>query len=370
MRGTQKKKMNNITYLFGAGASAGTDVDNPIIPLVKHFPDKIHEFRTWVGNTVLNPNHGLSNVQEDIIKDLTFAHRGCKEHASIDTFARELSLKEKTEELNTLKRVLDAFLIYCQFNDFKLDKRYDAFIAGILTRALNDELVFPGTIKILSWNYDIQFELTSRNYIEKIGDEAVTRYMLQMIPHQSNFKIIPNWFSYVKLNGSSGAEIIDDSYQRKWQEYITFIESPSDEKFLSQLLRSYRERNNKSIVPALTFAWEHSPMAMHSLESAKAIAEITNTLIVIGYSFPSFNRAVDKALIRAMKNLREIIIQVPDYFITEAELKVNDILSSIGRDYDTGVSTKVKVTAYPGVSEFFIPTTFYRDAILEIKPEG
>lgn len=360
---------NNITYLFGAGASAGSDPKDPIVPLVKDFPDKINEFRTWVGKIRLNSIEELDDVRDKLIDDITSVHRGCKKHASIDTFARELSHKEKNEELVILKSVLDAFLIYYQFKEFRLDKRYDAFIAGILTRAINDELFFPGNIKILSWNYDIQFELTSRNYIERIGTEALTRYKLQMIPHQSNYQIVPDWFSYVKLNGSSGAEIIDDKYQRRWQEYITFIDSPCDEGFLSQLLRSYKERKEESKISALTFAWEHSPMAMHSLESAKAIAEITNTLVVIGYSFPSFNRSVDKALLRAMKSLREIIIQVPNDFITEAELKVNDILSSIGRDFDTDVLPKVKVTPYPGVSEFFIPSTFFHDAVLEIIPE-
>jgi hypothetical protein len=99
-------------------------------------------------------------------------------------------------------------------------------------------------------------------------------------------------------------------------------------------------------------------MSAHSDECAHDIAGNTNTLVVIGYSFPSFNRSFDKTLISEMKELKEIIIQVPKESIDEVVLRIKSIRNDL------------LITPYTGVEEFYIPTTFFPEEVLTIKPEG
>src|SRR5690606_32094748 len=44
---------------------------------------------------------------------------------------------------------------------------------------------------------------------------------------------------------------------------------------------------------ALNFAWERNEIQKHAISLAKHILENTDELIIIGYSFPNFNRSVD-----------------------------------------------------------------------------
>lgn len=345
--------MNNITYLLGAGASANA------IPLVKDFSKELNEFRNWVNGTIIRSPVNLITVRDKFDEDLAAVYNGCKGHYSIDTYAKKLYITKNKEELKKVKRILDAFLMYLHFNiSNTIDERYDAFIAAILNEAINDEFYFPSNVKILSWNYDIQFELASRNYFIGLTSEPLCKQRLQMIPHSTNYKISTNRFSFVKLNGTSGAEIVKDKYKRKWQDYITFIKFPSDEGLLTRILHNYLERNDNNTIPSISFAWEHNPMSAHVMESAKAIASTTNILVSIGYSFPSFNRSIDKALLSEMKELKEIVIQVPEDSIKEVSSKVKSIRNDI------------EITPYTGDKEFHIPSAFFPEGVLEIKPIG
>jgi hypothetical protein len=238
--------------------------------------------------------------------------------------------------------------------------RYDAFIAAIMYHTVNNEFYFPSNVKILSWNYDIQFELASHNFFPGLSDEVICKYRLQMYPHSTNYQINTNWFSYIKLNGSCGGEIKEDtgSFVKKWQESIDFLKSPDDSRLRTKILFNYNEREFKNIDTSITFAWEKSPMSAHSDECAHDIAGNTNTLVVIGYSFPSFNRSFDKTLISEMKELKEIIIQVPKESIDEVVLRIKSIRNDL------------LITPYTGVEEFYIPTTFFPEEVLTIKPEG
>ncbi len=55
----------------------------------------------------------------------------------------------------------------------------------------------------------------------------------------------------------------------------------------------------------LTFAWEKDPVKEghlnHGIEIAKKFAEQTEVLVIIGYSFPFFNREIDNQIFEAIK---------------------------------------------------------------------
>jgi hypothetical protein len=50
------------------------------------------------------------------------------------------------------------------------------------------------------------------------------------------------------------------------------------------------------------FAWEKTNVALQAREYAKAILSETDILVIIGYSFPTFNDEIDKELFTALKN--------------------------------------------------------------------
>ncbi len=344
---------NQITYLFGAGASANA------VPVVSNFAKNLNDFRNWVGLTKGPLLDHIKEIRGRFIEDLTIVIEGCKDHYSIDTYAKKLYLTEQHEKLKRLKRILDAFLIHIHFTgNNNIDKRYDAFIAAIMQEGPNNEFYFPSNLKILSWNYDIQFELASQYYFSGLKPEIICNNRLQMIPNHSKPIINTQLFSYVKLNGTSGAEIIKDRFYMKWQDYITFLGSPSNSGLLTKILYDYNERRDANIVPALTFAWEHNSMSVYSWESAKDIAEKTNILVVIGYSFPSFNRSLDKTLLNSMPKLEEVVIQTKDN-------TVNEIISKV-----SSIRNDITINSHIGVEEFHIPTSFFPEEVLELKPEG
>ena len=69
-------------------------------------------------------------------------------HASIDTFAKKLTLTDNKADLHRLKEVLVIFFSLLQGSG-KSDLRYDTFIVSLLER-LEDGFCMPGNINILS----------------------------------------------------------------------------------------------------------------------------------------------------------------------------------------------------------------------------
>jgi len=157
--------MNDICYIFGAGASRNA------LPIVREMPDRISE----VANLLEKSNfdfpvddkfskelgvESISEIHEVFLADLNWLKHQCSKHASIDTFAKKLSIRSKhyrdkyANDLNKLKAILSCFFIIEQTRK-PIDFRYDQFWASIIEDDISN---LPSNIKILSWNYDFQFE--------------------------------------------------------------------------------------------------------------------------------------------------------------------------------------------------------------------
>ena len=74
---------------------------------------------------------------------------------------------------------------------------------------------------------------------------------------------------------------------------------------------------NEEATLFFNYAWEskvnnhefQSPLVQTAILNAEKIAEMTDILVVIGYTFPLFNRTIDNALISKMKHLTKVYIQ-------------------------------------------------------------
>lgn len=76
----------------------------------------------------------------------------------------------------------------------------------------------------------------------------------------------------------------------------------------------------------IKYAWENDPKI---LEKCKTILKNTDVLIIIGYSFPAFNRKIDSELLKSLKQDAKIYYQDP--FASKSV--INNIQKSINQDF-------------------------------------
>lgn len=101
------------------------------------------------------------------------------------------------------------------------------------------------------------------------------------------------------------------------------------------------------------FSWESDQSFIdkylgynYNREVAIKIAEETVYLVLIGYSFPVFNRGLDKALIDSMKSLKKVCIQDPN---------CESIKSIMEREFDIFKDNKIPFQLEKNTAQFLIP---------------
>ena len=317
--------MANVTYYIGAGASAGkrsqsgsileglpcvNEITNRLGGLIMRLQRaKYHEGDFDWTNSYLGFRSlaDWENAKQRLIASLQVLYDACNRNATIDTYAKKLVLQEKRAELEQLERLLTLFFILEQVLN-KPDSRYDTFLANIL----QNRRQFPENIKVLSWNYDSQFEIAydeyDRDYRLNIGSKLSKEYQP---------------FDILKINGSAtfvgGMSI--PKYRRGLLEDIhkkhpNINEGSIDpiEKILPTIVMLYQMyvgevnpmRENKT---NLSFAFDYTRPTDVLYRRANEIIGATNALVVIGYTFPFFNREIDRKLLEFLNSDATIYIQ-------------------------------------------------------------
>lgn len=304
--------MGKVVYLFGAGASYGVrDYKNPSLsydfkepkdqgvisisrltcpnileglPIVQELPERMTYILGIVYSAMLHipvENDKRKHLSQ-LANDIKWLRDGSARHATVDTFAKKLFLTGRIEEYDRLKRTLCAYFLLEQLTN-NVDKRYDAFLAAILGSNASD---LPDNIRILSWNYDVQLELAYSEYLQDNNLDTIEQAILCF-----NKTIDVNsyrtgvGFRVIKLNGSALM------YNKSTRSiYNPFIDSTSGAlNNVSSLI--YNSNNNC----ALSFAWENADDFF--FEKLKRNISDAEVLVVIGYSFPFFNRSIDTILL-------------------------------------------------------------------------
>jgi hypothetical protein len=315
----------NITYLFGAGASAYA------IPTIEDIPERLKKFYQYLdkieksppGPTVISqhsdyhlekPNSQLKNDIQWLIGNLAYA-------TSIDTLAKRLFIK-KSKDYFKIKALMISFFVFEHFRKpvydsihpeseynpqntatRNIDHRYDNFFASLIQKDFHD---LPN-IKILSWNYDMQFEMAFDEY-SGLGDFIKNQVYLQVFPSHEVRGFDNNRFGILKLNGSL-------QIRRRNDDILALL-------YPDKSLQLYSLVNNlindyKSLIeidrpdPYLFFSWENTDINIQTKDIAREIANETDILIVIGYSFPYFNRVWDSEIFGNMKKLQKVYFQAP-----------------------------------------------------------
>lgn len=298
-----------ITYLFGAGASCKT------LPILREMPGAMANQMDFLNNKegFLRPDiisatkETKSNEEIEYLKDLSWLKANCQEHASVDTFARKLYINGESEKLLILKNCLSAFLLIEQLKK-QVDVRYDTFFANVL----ESKYKMPDKLKIISWNYDMQFEMSYQAFVNERTLENAQAILGVYMKYNDNWRANGK-FGIYKLNGSSIAYHADNS--RRQVIYASLDHRKISPEILQDIFNSYciMKTDASKYISGLSFAWErgsyNNSFYTDILTLAKKHTIDTEVLVIIGYSIPFFNREIDREIIGEMSNLKKVYFQ-------------------------------------------------------------
>lgn len=296
--------MKCTTYYLGAGASAEA------LPVVYNMNERmeffIHRLRSSdVWNELGADFRGVASEFQKIFE-------GAKKHASIDTYAKKLYLRKEQQNLWILKQLLSCYFIFEQsaddLSDFwfpprphktienelykeiigniktNSDQRYDVFLATLL----DENLELDRRIRIVSWNYDYQIEQSYQDFnelgISEIRDKLMI-YPRNECPAEENARII-------KVNGTASIYLKADTLHH----FSSHSSSDILKKALDHAKEGINDKESNENIPLINFAWERGAIQERSLKFARQIMRSTSHLIIIGYTFPNFNRTIDKQI--------------------------------------------------------------------------
>jgi uncharacterized protein YaaR (DUF327 family) len=374
-----------ITYYLGAGASYHS------IPTVKDLPARMKVFLRMIEKQGEVPGSLTYIEQLKTYKELV---EDFEKYVTPDTLARNYHLTGKTQLLDSLKRLLSCYLIFEQLQKneeelenqvwsffpeqlntskqdeekvknriiasmaAELDQRYNSFFATILTKE-KEKIRLPGNVNVISWNYDSQIErafqdfCNGHNSLVEVQEKLDVYPMISLIPRfHENLENFQNpsesfdgqSFSVLKLNGTGAfanntAEAPFDFKNLKlndaWSQIREIMFKKSD----------YTNR--------LQFAWEKDSYSRASVSLTRNYAtqalKKSDVVVVIGYSFPDFNRSIDKQIFSGFKG-KKLYIQDP---------AAENIAQKI-RGVNQNIKTSDIVTI-TNTDNFFIPYEFWEE---------
>jgi len=295
--------VKNITYLLGAGASYKA------YPILSEQGEKMIElvqiFKKLKENGSFKGNESFKDL-ERIFDDMEHFGKKAKEFGTIDTYARKLFLNDN-RELEKLKVAVSLFFTIWQLTDDKelktfekrqaleIDSRYISLLATILEKK-DDNIVMKENINFVTWNYDLQLEYAFRKFDNKIKVKNLLNTSPLKICHLNG---------YHGFYGTSKEEndFLGRTASKKIEDIINEI------GFISE---SYK-KGTININNYINYAWEEeSKIALNTREEAKKIFKQTDILIIIGYSFPNFNKDIDKNLFQELGQQIEVYYQNPN----------------------------------------------------------
>ena len=363
-----------VTYLIGAGASANA------LPVVNGMNERMEIFIEFLENASIvlkldkDPSYRMS---KDSFSGLRSMLNEIRYHYTVDTYAKRLYLLDENDKLERLKMFLSGYLIFEQFgkkNDFSkeilkmfllkygkqsedndnklrslnkiienVDYRYDSIFANLLSYHTKK---IDSNINFVSWNYDNQFEIAYSNYRnEKYSVDEIQRE-LQVIPSFVSNELDPNKSSIVKLNGTAGIYDQDCSYGKLFDFSNHLMNEETIKMFIVSLMSNRNDFKNN-----IKFAWENDEEVIKAREYARRIISESDVVVIIGYSFPTFNREVDRQIFSEFDSVLHRPVRMKIYIqdTKENAPKIKERLKAIGNNlYDVA-------EVYDDIDQFLIP---------------
>jgi len=261
----------------------------------------------------------------DLFSSLEDHGRLARQYGSIDIYAKRLYLLGLKEELNNLKFYLSVYfdlwenalagkrfeyelnkgskLLYD-----KIDKRYYSLLSILLEKG-NSYPKLNENVSFISWNYDLQLESAYESFLKE--ETALLVELNNYFPFMENDNMESN--KIIHLNGFRGM------FQDKTEPYETVDRKYTNDHatYLNALFDTYSDFNKGGVTEmnyhnTIKYAWETTSA---KLNAAKSKMRETNVLVIVGYSFPAFNREIDQTLINeflAGDGNKKVVYQDPN----------------------------------------------------------
>jgi hypothetical protein len=315
--------MTKITYYLGAGASyyacpiLEKQGEMMIFMSTVELQKCGHNSDGYGGFTEINfneneksslPNHGMIFT----LWYIGYFGKKAAEYNTIDTYARKLFLNEENEELSLLKFCVSVFFDlfenykdrYRSFEYQNIDYRYKSLFSILIEK--KEEIKLNNNFKFITWNYDLQLEESFNLFLSN--------------NYQKDLNSINNYFKYkynnleindiFHLNGYRGFYETDAENENILNDSFDF------EKYWESIEPFYNEvkRKNLNFNNHIKYAWEHNLENNPFFENIYNVLNETEILIIIGYSFPPFNRSIDQLLFSKLnsKKIKKIVYQDPN----------------------------------------------------------
>ena len=251
---------------------------------------------------------------------------------TIDTYARKLELTGDITELDLLKMSVSVFFDLWsnfyesryQFPLFKnpddkikekkydwIDSRYKSLFSILLEKG-REKIYFNESIKFVTWNYDLQLESTFRLFQGedkvKSFEDLNTNYF--MFKGDNNLLQQNNVFH---LNGHHGF-YSDFSFSNLKKQTIETGSNNSIDDYWKKTegLFDSTMAQTANFNKYVKYAWEHD-LNSDWFQQISTVMKETEILVVIGYSFPPFNREIDQELFSKLNpnKIKKIVYQDP-----------------------------------------------------------
>lgn len=278
-----------------------------------------------------------------ITTELKWLLEESKAHSSFDTLAKKYYLNgEYNKGLNRLKKILILYFFFEQWVNYGgkndgytiTDLRYDNLMASLLEKN-GDEIILKKNVKFITWNYDLQFEKSLVNFINKVNCINCIKEKFKIIPNHLTFDKKPEEEkldqNIIKLNGNAFADTTHDIY-----DFKKVVEIYDNQKYFENLEDFFKDPNNSSFnlgtpMCYFNFAWEEPEKNLLStyknkqwtVDVAKEIMKSADHLIIVGYSFPYLNRSIDSQLFEGCKPTKITIQDLEPERVLERLKKIN-----------------------------------------------
>ena len=298
----------SLLYFFGAGASAQA------LPLGSGLAARIAQFTIELEH--VHPQDASSDPEkaklwggsrQKLCEALRWLAEEASRHASVDTFAKKLFFRHDRVNLKKLKSALSAFLVIEQ-SQKPLDKRYDSFLATILEFNSQYQACFPPDLRIITWNYDTQLEKAFYGFCED------KNHVIDSVTFNERIYRV-NGYCGTSQPGHVGQPfqaVLNSTSDTIWEAGITLYEECMHDP--------------SSPEPDIRFAWEEP--TQNRLANSRLNLSKVSAVVIIGYSFPYFNREIDHVLFARLSDseIRRIYLQYPVGVHSSVETRLRSLL--------------------------------------------
>lgn len=319
----ESSSAKNITYLLGAGASFYS------LPIVSEIPQSIKELIKEIDSApldIITSDERIRGLIDQFLGNLSWICDQIGKGFTIDTFAKKLFL-QRDVNLKEIKRTSSIYFNLLQSRAFEdknwnkevsLDYRYISFLASVLHRNEQEKLTLPDNVNVISWNYDTQLERAIAEFLNmdsvaKVFDDPNFKTFPFPGMKETDEDVVPK---IVHLNGIAG--LVEEGLLSNTESRFVPKFGKAQDGFIQILRKSlhlfdYESQDDFSFDNTFSFGWENSWISKRAVKYAKAIMDVTDILVVIGYSFPFFNREVDRTVLRSFfeKTGRKVYFQDP-----------------------------------------------------------